>query len=188
MAAAADYSVGDYVKVKVTLGQQETPSEEKFVGAIITGKHEQGGYNCHIPGYNKTHNKHIYKVNEAAENVPAALMETAHIPQQLTVNSSGGQAGRINGAYNRVENHGDRPCWVKTCDDGVEVAIALAVFKGKNTWIITRKANLNQDGGYAICAWDMWLPTEVVPDNECWGIWVQSAGEWSQDQSLKITV
>jgi len=186
--AAAQFETGDYVKVEVTLGNDES-DKKNFVSGIVTGLHEGGGYNIHIPGWNKSHNKHIYNVNDNAHNVPEGHCSVATVPETLTVNSTGGQSARINGSFTRrAENHGDRPCWTKTCDDGVVVALALSVFKGKNTWIITREANLNQDGGYAICAWDMWLPTESVPDNECWGIWDRDIGGWGQDKTLKIVV
>jgi len=201
------YELNDYVAVKV---EEDTRTVHGIItakGTDLNGNLVENTWNLTIPGWDTLHGNidpetkkpmggHIYGVRPIACSVPEGHLKHAKIPKVLNVYSEGAKKERVNGDYNLVESWGPendvkRPMWLKEDDDGRRVVIVHKKQKGKPAWIITQESLVkkNQDGGYALFAQDLWLPSDRENHlrGEVWGIWDPAASRWKADQSLFVT-
>jgi len=211
-AAAADIEViqksGSFAKrdfVEVAVNQDGRTVHGIIIdkGTNQEGNEVDGTWNLAIPGWDTLHGQadedgkpqggHIYGVRPIACAVPEKDIKHAKLPKFIHVVSTGPKAERINGDYeysgNYTENDSVRPMWTK--DDGdVPVVLVHKKQKGKPAWIITRKELLKEDhdGGYALFAQDLWLPTHRDRHlrGEVWGIWDPTKSRWAADQTLYV--
>jgi len=206
------FEIGDFVQItKIAQGSEDpdAPSERDAVHAVIVAEGTdrmnnpvEGHWNLEIPGWDSLHGKvdeksnkpvggHIYNVRPLACAVPEDDFIHAPIPKYMFVSTDGPKKSRIMGAYeygNKVEK---RPAWYMTHKDGTKLVLCHKKQKGKPAWLITRTQVLekNQDGGYALFAQDLWLPSHTHKHlrGEVWGTWDTTSGKWVADQSLTIT-
>jgi len=206
------FGIGHYVAVAV---QEQDDKPGRTVHGVITAKGTDQNdqevpntWNLTIPGWDTLHGQidpitkkpkggHIYDVRPIACSVPEDSLKHAKIPKVLNVYSEGAKKERINGDYHldgdyspkgaERPDEAKRPMWKKAGDP--VVVIVHKPQKAKPAWIITKQELLDQDGGYALFAQDLWMPSDR--DNhlrgEVWGNWDPEAGKWKADQSLFVT-
>jgi len=214
MAEAANYqtksgafSTGDFVKIEV---KHERDGKEivRFVHGIIAGagtdqnnNEVKGTWNLEIPGWDSLHGQqqkngkpsggHIYQVRPLACAVPEKDFKHAGIPKVINVHTTGPKKTRINGDYVLGASVDNRPAWYFTCKDKKELILCFKKQKGKPAWLITTTEiiNSNKDGGYALFAQDLWLPShrQFHLRGEVWGSWDAENSQWVPDQSLEVT-
>jgi len=201
-----DFQVGDYVTIVVS--QDANGDGKRHVNGIIAGEGTDqmnnvvsGTWNLEIPGWDSLHGKkdengrpqggHIYQVRPLACSVPSKDFEHCKLPKIVNVDTLGPKKTRINGDYELGESYEGRPAWYFTCADGTALIMCHKKQKGKPAWLITKKKVLDEglDGGYALFAQDLWLPShrEYHLRGEVWGTWDSDYGKWVADQSLRIT-
>lgn len=201
------HGVGDFVKIKVTQDHEGVQSV-RFVHGIIAGEGtdqmnnvKAGTWNLEIPGWDSLHGKkdesgrpmggHIYSVRPLACTVPAKDFTHAEIPEYLNVDTLGPKKSRINGDYKLGDAWEGRPAWYFNCEDGTELILCHKKQKGKPAWLITRLSVLKEkkDGGYALFAQDLWLPSDRSSHlrGEVWGCWNSETNKWVADQTLFVT-
>lgn len=203
------FSTGDFVKIQVVHIDKQTGKEiKRHVHGIIAGagtdqenNEVPGTWNLEIPGWDSLHGAkskdgkpsggHIYSVRPLACAVPEKDFSHAGIPKVMNVHTKGPKKSRINGDYVLGATVDKRPAWYFKCADGMELILCFKKQKGKPAWLITRKENIekNFDGGYALFAQDLWLPShrEFHLRGEVWGTWNTDAGKWAANQSLWVT-
>jgi len=207
-ASGATFTTGDFVKIEVNHTDKTSGKEiKRYVHGIIAGagtdqsnNEVKGTWNLEIPGWDSLHGPqkdgkptggHIYSVRPLACAVPEKDFSHAGIPKVMNVCTTGPKKSRINGDYKLGEAVDKRPAWYFTCADDVELILCFKKQKGKPAWLITRKENIvkNKDGGYALFAQDLWLPShrEHHLRGEVWGTWDTEGGKWVADQSLWVT-
>lgn len=200
------FATGDFVTIQVT--QDSETEGARFVHGIIAGEGTDqdnnvvnGTWNLEIPGWDSLHGAkddsgrpqggHIYSVRPLACSVPEKDFTHAKIPKILNVDTSGPKKERINGDYVLGDKYEGRPAWYFTCKDGTELILCHKKQKGKPAWLITRMQVIqdNKDGGYALFAQDLWLPThrEFHLRGEVWGTWDSVHNKWVADQTLMVT-
>jgi len=203
-----DYQKGDFVTIQVTADSNDPNSKARVVHGIIAGEGTDqmnnvvsGTWNLEIPGWDSLHGKkddsgrptggHIYNVRPLACSVPTKDFSHCKVPKVLNVDTMGPKKTRLNGDYILGAPYEGRPAWYFTCDDGVNLILCHKKQKGKPAWLITRMDIIEQklDGGYALFAQDLWLPShrEYHLRGEVWGTWDNELGKWVADQSLMIT-
>jgi len=207
-AANASFATGDFVKIEVKHKDKNTGKEiVRFVHGIIAGagtdqnnNEVPGSWNLEIPGWDSLHGAqkdgkptggHIYQVRPLACAVPEKDFKHAGIPKVMNVHTAGPKKTRINGDYELGKPVDRRPAWYFTCKDGTELILCFKKQKGKPAWLITKKVHIddNKDGGYALFAQDLWLPShrEYHLRGEVWGTWDVASSRWVADQSLYVT-
>jgi len=203
-----DFQQGDFVTIQVTADSNDPNSKARVVHGIIAGEGTDqmnnvvsGTWNLEIPGWDSLHGKkddsgrptggHIYNVRPLACSVPTKDFSHCKVPKVLNVDTMGPKKSRLNGDYILGAPYEGRPAWYFTCDDGTKLILCHKKRKGKPAWLITRMEVLkkNEDGGYALFAQDLWLPShrEYHLRGEVWGTWDIELGKWVADQSLMIT-
>jgi len=201
-----DYAQGDFVTIQVNADANDP--KPRMVHGIIAGEGTdqmnntvKGTWNLEIPGWDSLHGKkdesgrptggHIYNVRPLACSVPTKDFTHCKIPKVLNVHTMGPKKTRVNGDYMLGEPYEGRPAWYFTCDDGTDIILCHKKQKGKPAWLITRMDVIKdkKDGGYALFAQDLWLPShrEYHLRGEVWGTWDTDLGKWVADQSLMIT-
>jgi len=201
------FKLNSYVTVKVDKDNREVCGIITAAGTDEEGKPVPKSWNLTIPGWDTLHGPidqdtkkpaggHIYGVRPLAYSVPESDLKHASVPKILNVFSTGAKAHRINGDYELVkggwgpENEEKRPMWKMQTADRT-IVIVHKKQKGKPAWIITLEALIQEskDGGYALFAQDLWLPSHRDHHlrGEVWGIWDPEAGRWKADQSLFVT-
>lgn len=195
---------GDFVTIQVT--QDNAEGGARFVHGVIAGEGTDqdnnvvlGTWNLEIPGWDSLHGAkddngrpqggHLYAVRPLACSVPEKDFKHAKIPTIINVDTNGPKKERINGDYVLGDKYEGRPAWYFTCSDGAELILCHKKQKGKPAWLISRVevVKADQDGGYALFAQDLWLPThrEFHLRGEVWGTW--SSDKWAADQTLMVT-
>jgi len=197
----------DFVEVNVSGDARSVHGIIIDKGTNEEGNEVDGTWNLALPGWDTLHGTkdengkpqggHIYDVRPIACTVPEADLKHARIPKFINVFSEGPKADRINGDYEYAgvftEDDSVRPMWEKKGKDEDEPTVVMVhkKQKGKPAWIITKKEILEKklDGGYALFAQDLWLPThkQFHLRGEVWGIWDPSKSRWAADQSLVVT-
>lgn len=202
------FAKGDFVVIEVTQDAEADGKKKRHVWGIIAGEGtdednnvKTGTWNLEIPGWDSLHGAkdadgkpqggHIYSVRPLACAVPAKDFKHAEIPKVMSCVTDGPKKERINGDYELGEPWEGRPAWYYECPDGVKLILCHKKQKGKPAWLITREEAVkqNKDGGYALFAQDLWLPShkEFHLRGEVWGCWDSFKGTWIADQSLSIT-
>jgi len=199
------FAKNDFVEVAVENDGRTVHGIIIDIGTDEDGNQVPGTWNLAIPGWDTLHGKkdpesgkpqggHIYGVRPIACTVRESDMKHARLPQFINVSSEGPKKERINGDYEYAgvytEDGSVRPMWIKDKDKEKPVTMVHKKQKGKPAWIITQQKILdeNKDGGYALFAQDLWLPThrEYHLRGEVWGIWDPSKSRWAADQSLVV--